>query len=127
MNEDNYKTGREGEEIIRNYLKKNGIPFFQADIIFKTIEGWFLAEIKKQEMYEPPPFWGHGLPDWQIKARLKFQKEMNVRAVLYIIDKKTEIVYWQYMDELIKGEQYQTHGKQPRLIFPIENFNILEL
>jgi hypothetical protein len=30
------------------------------------------------------------------------------------------------MDELIKGKSYQTSGKNPRIIFPLESYNILE-
>ena len=87
---------------------------------------WQIWEIKHQERFEKPPFDGHGLPKWQIDARLKFQDDTGIRALLFIVDKKTGIIYWQYMDELIKGKAYQTNGKSPRIIFPIESYNILE-
>ena len=83
-------------------------------------------EIKHQECFKKPPFDGHGLPKWQIDARLKFQEDTGIRALLFIVDKMTSVIYWQYMDELIKGKSYQTSGKNPRIIFPLESYNILE-
>ena len=125
--------GIEGEKIIREFFKKKKIHFFQVDLMAKIKNKWNVIEIKNQEQFDASnnpkygPFNGHGLPKWQIEARLKFQEEMNIRALLFIRDKKTGIIYWQYMDILMGGEQYQTNGKKPRLIFPLENYNILEL
>ena len=123
---DNWIIGREGEKIIRDWLVKYKIHFMQADILAKLKGGWSIFEIKHQEMFVKPPFDGHGLPKWQIEARLKFQQETNIRALLFIIDKDTEVIYWQYMDELIKGKSYQTKGNKPRVIFPLESYKIWE-
>jgi hypothetical protein len=120
-----YVEGLEGEKVIRDFLIKRGIHFFQADLIFKSNGKWYLGEVKHQETFKPPPFYGHGLPLWQVEARLNFQKEKGIRIMLFIIDKKTNIVYWQFMDILIKGRTYQTRGAKPRIIFPLENYKIL--
>jgi hypothetical protein len=121
------QAGWQGEKIIRDYLTRQHIHYMQADILAKRDNKWYLMEIKHQEMFERPPFDGHGLPKWQIDARLNFQEDTGIRAMLLIVDKCTGIIYWQYMDELNKGEQYQTNGSKPRLIFPIDNYNILNI
>jgi len=123
---DKYSEGLEGEKIIRDYFKDKKIHFFQVDLMAKIRDRWNLIEIKHQESYKPPPFEGHGLPKWQIDARLEFQKEKGIRALLFIVDKETKIIYWQYMDELMNGESYQTKGINPRIIFPLINFKILK-
>ena len=123
---DKIKTGWEGEGIIRRYLEKKHIHYMQADILAKAYNNqWHILEIKHQEMFERPPFDGHGLPRWQIEARLKFQQDTGIKAILIIVDKITKVVYWQYMDNLINGEQFQTKGSSPRLIFPLESFKVI--
>lgn len=120
---DNIKEGWEGEEIIRNILVQYGIRHLQADLLVKVNNEWQIYEIKYQEYYEAPPFDGHGLPKWQLDARLEFQKETGIRALLWVVDKKTGEIYWQYMDKLIKGKSHQTNGKNPRIIFPLTSYN----
>ena len=128
-----YIEGLRGEKIIREYFIKNKINFFQADLMAKIDGQWHVIEVKRQEIFEKSynpnygPFDGHGLPKWQINARLKFQEETGVYAIFYVIDKKTNIIYYQYMDLLLKGKQFQTNGLNPRIIFPLENFEILTL
>lgn len=118
--------GWKGEEKIRSLLVQKGIHHLQADLLVKNNGSWQIYEIKYQEHFESPPFDGHGLPRWQLNARLDFQKETGIRALLFVVDKKTDHIYWQYMDELIKGESYQTNGENPRIIFPLESYNILQ-
>lgn len=122
-----YIEGLKGEKIIRNHFIKNNISFFQVDLMAKIENLWHVIEVKRQEIFEPPPFLGHGLPKWQIEARLKFQEETGIYAILYVVDKKTNIIYYQYMDLLLKGKQFETKGLNPRIIFPIENFEILSI
>jgi len=122
-----YIEGLKGEKIIRDYFKQNKINFFQVDLMAKIENQWNLIEVKRQDIFEPPPFYGHGLPKWQIDARLKFQEETGIDAILYVIDKQTNIIYYQYMDLLLKGKQFQTNGLKPRIIFTLENFEILSL
>ena len=117
-----YVEGLKGEDRIRNILINLGIHFFQADLLFSYQDKWYLGEIKHQEAFEPPPFRGHGLPNWQIDARLEFQKQFGIRAVLFIVEKKTDEIYYQFLDVLMAGEKYQTNGYSPRMIFPIKNY-----
>jgi hypothetical protein len=121
-----FREGWNGESIIREYLTKKGIHHLQADLMVFIKGNWQIWEIKHQECFKKPPFDGHGLPKWQIDARLKFQEDTGIRALLFIVDKMTSVIYWQYMDELIKGKSYQTSGNNPRIIFPLESYNILE-
>jgi len=129
MNEDMIKIGFEGEKIIRNYLKTlNNCEFGQIDIIAKIGNDWYSFEIKKQEMFEKPPFDGHGLPPWQINFRIKMFNELGIIPILFIVDKITNIIYYQNMIILnkytIKGESFLTKTKK-RIIFPLDAFKIL--
>lgn len=123
---DNWSEGREGERIVRKYLKRLGVHYFQADLMAKIGDQWYIIEIKRQEMFKSPPFDGHGLPRWQIEARLKFQDETGIRAMLFIVDKISGLIYWQYMDALMDGGKYQTQGTNPRLIFPLTSYNCIK-
>lgn len=122
-----YATGLVGEGVIRDWLKDHKIHHLQADLLFYYKDKWYIAEIKHQERFEPPPFDGHGLPRWQVDARLKFQQQTGIRAVFFVVEKPSGIVFWNYIDELVKGESLQTKGTKPRLIFPVKSFNILEM
>ena len=123
-----YKIGYQGEEIIRKFLASLEYPYMQADLLFKGKESWLLAEIKRQSSFKSPPFDGHGLPEWQIKKRLLFQKETGIRAIFFVVDKETEIIYYNYFDELYNDQKqrFNTNGKKPRVIFPLESFKILK-
>ena len=68
--------GINGEQKLFAFLKKKGVTFFQADAIGLNKARYELYETKHQERYRPPPFEGHGLPCWQIKARLTFQEKI---------------------------------------------------
>ena len=120
-----YIEGLKGEKVIRDYFIKNKVNFFQVDLMANIDNQWHVIEVKRQDVFTPPPFFGHGLPKWQIDARLKFQDETGIYAILYIVDKTINVIYFQYMDLLLKGKQFQTNGLNPRIIFPIENFEIL--
>lgn len=119
----NWERGRYGESKVRDLLKRYGYHFMQADILANIKGEWRILEVKYQEKFEPPPFEGHGLPRWQVDARLKFQEETGIKAMLYVVDNPTDIIYWQYLDELMRGETYQTNGAKPRIIFPLTSFN----
>lgn len=125
MQVDPWEVGREGEKAIRDYLTAKHYHYFQVDMMVKIKEKWHVLEVKHQSAYTPPPFRGHGLPRWQIEARLKFQAETGIRAVLFIVDKDTKVIYWQYMDDLMAGVKFQTTGEKPRLIFPLESYRAL--
>lgn len=120
------KIGFAGEGIIRNWLKSQSIPFMQVDIMFYYADTWCLAEVKTQERYEAPPYNGHGLPKWQIDARLKFQKDTGVKAYLIVYDLGDKCIYIQTIDNLFKGRHFQTNGKKPRVVFDIDSFKKFE-
>jgi len=119
---DKFAEGREGEKVIRKIFRDSKIEYFQADLLFKVGDVWNLAEIKYQEKFKPPPFYGHGLPPYQIDQRIKFFHEIGITPYLFIVDKNDEIIYWQSMIKLMEGKYFDTSGNKPRRIFPIENF-----
>ena len=114
--------GIDGEQKLFAFLKKKGVTFFQADAIGVNKARYELYETNHQERYHPPPFEGHGLPCWQIKARLTFQEKTGIRCVLVIFDKETQEIFYQYLDNLEKGEHFDTKGDKPRRIYPLNSF-----
>jgi len=121
----NILYGFDGERNIRKILTENNIHYFQADLLFSYNDKWYLCEVKHQDIFVPPPFYGHGLPPWQVKARLKFQSIFGIRTILFVVDKESKKIYFQWLDVLDKGKRYFSHtGK--RVIYPIDNFLQLE-
>ena len=121
------QLGRDGEQAAREYFRSRGYRAFQADwIVYNphTKED-VLLEVKHQECFKKPPFDGHGLPIWQVKVRLAFEKRHNIRAYLFILDAGTDIIYGQWISTLEKGKHYDTTGKSPRRIYPLESYQIL--
>ncbi len=116
------QDGRFGERLAYDFFKKHGLSFFQADWIVRFGETYCLYEIKHQEPFEPPPFFGHGLPLWQVQARLAFQETTGVRAALLVFDKKTGDTYSQFLDVLEAGRYVDTRGRQPRRVYPLDSF-----
>lgn len=117
-------SGLEGEDKIRQRLNQKKIPFFQVDLIFFDDNRYKIAEIKHQEPFDPPPFKGHGLPRWQVEARLEFYYKTGVEPFLFILDKIDKNIYYQSFIILENGKYYDTNGEKPRRIYPIENFKI---
>jgi len=116
--------GREGEVAARIWIKEKYQPvlLLQADWIYRIGKEWFLVEAKHQEPFKPPPFLGTGLPLWQVRARLELQRELGLRALLFILDKNSKEIYWQFLDNLEAEEHYDTSGKKPRRVYPLSNF-----
>lgn len=114
--------GIEGEQWLMKFLHDKGFECFQPDCVglFKGI--YYLFEVKHQERYKAPPFDGHGLPLWQIKARLLFFDKTHIPVILVIKDKETNEVFYQYLEKLNSGKFHDTHGAKPRRIFPLEAF-----
>lgn len=119
-----YNIGIIGENIVRSYLKKLKFKFFQADLIFNDGSKWYVAEVKHQDKFLAPPFDGHGLPEWQLNARINFCKEFNykISPLLIIVDKADKCLYLQDMRKLMTSNHYKTKGKSPRIIFPLTSF-----
>lgn len=126
-NIEKYIIGLEGEEIVRNWFKKNKIPYMQVDIMWKHEGKWFLGEIKSQEKYLAPPFDGHGLPPWQIERRIQFYEDTGVEPWLIVYDLIDKCVYMQSIVTLMKTEHYKTKGKSPRVIFKLDSFKKIEI
>lgn len=127
------QEGLIGEKIVRDLLRHHGIPHFQADGVLKNNEKYCVAEIKNQEMYtksldpDVGDFDGHGLPPYQVKARMEFYEETGTEPYLIILEKGTNIVYMQSIVKLEEGHFFDTKGKRRRRIYPLENFKRLEL
>ena len=118
------EEGRIGEVKGREWLIAHGFRVFQADwIAFNPRDNtYFTVEVKNQAMFMAPPFDGHGLPLWEVKARLAFQRAVGVRAILLVLDKATQKWFWQFLDVLESGESYDTKGSHPRRVYPVKNF-----
>jgi hypothetical protein len=125
-NIDKIKIGFDGEAEIRKLFNKHNIPFMQVDVMFLFNGKWCLGEIKTQEKYLAPPFDGHGLPKWQIDRRIQFYNDTGVIPYLIVNCLTDKKIYIGNLNELMKGEYFQTKGTNPRVIFKIENFKIYE-
>lgn len=120
------KDGHDGEwlglNVIKQLFKSDG-AVMQADWIFPFQDKWYLVEVKHQEVFTPPPFYGHGLPKWQIKTRLQFYKDTGIRPILLVIEKPMKGVYYQYLDVLNQSNDYiDTKGRKPRRVFNLDLF-----
>ena len=113
--------GKVGEKLARTILKEwfsvDGI--FQADWIVEKNGAYYVVEVKHKEMFSPPPFAGHGLDIRQVKARMKFYKDKDIRCLFLVID-LDGTVYWQWLDVLEKTSYFDT--KNGVRIYNIEHF-----
>jgi hypothetical protein len=123
-NLDKIKIGLEGEEKVRNFFKSKNVKFMQVDIVFysSTKQRWCVGEIKTQEKYLSPPFDGHGLPEWQIEARIDFYKATKCIPYLIVNCLSDNCFYFQSILKLMEGKKFKTKGLKSRVIFPIESF-----
>ena len=119
------RMGFKGEDIIRNYLKDQKCPFMQADLLFKIDNKWYLGEVKTQEHFKAPPFDGHGLPIWQLEARLNFYEDTGVEPILFIVDITNKRVFYQSFVKLNNFEKKFLTKNSKRIIFPFDAFEIL--
>lgn len=117
------EIGREGENLARDFIKKLGCDeIFQADWMIKVDGKWCVIEVKNQERFKAPTFDGHGLPVWQVKARMKFYSETGIRCKLLVFDRDEKNIYEQWLDILEQGEHFDT-GTSRRRVYPITSYN----
>lgn len=121
------KIGFAGEDLVRTWFMSKKIPFMQVDIMFKYNGKWCLGEVKTQEKFLAPPFDGHGLPKWQIDRRMEFYKDTGVEPFLIVNDIKEKCLYIESFKNLLLGENFQTNGIKPRVIFKLTSFKRIEL
>lgn len=115
-------VGLQGERMAMEYLIRNNIHCMQPDVIGRDKYGnYFILEVKHQDMFRAPPFDGHGLPPYQVKARLDFQKKTGIRAIFFVIEKNTNNIYIKPFDILEKGKKFLTKTGS-RVIYDINNF-----
>ena len=123
-NADTIDIGMHGEGLVRDFLKKTGYKFMQVDIIAEKGDKIYLIEVKSQEKYKDPD--SHGLPEYQIKERIRLAQKTGMIPILYIYDLEDKVFYVQDMRVLMKGKKFFSKtGK--RVLFPIESFIVLEV
>ena len=120
--------GQHGQEMAKDMLKR--LPhmdkFCQLDWLVRNKSGqWWLVEVKYQAHFTAPPFDGHGLPRWQVGARMQLWKEKGIRPLLWIFDYGSRTIYAQWLDILEAGRSHDTWGKKPRRVYPLESFEVL--
>lgn len=120
------EDGIKGEQKLFNFLKDKGFKFFQPDAIGFKNNVDYVFEAKHQERYTPPPFEGHGLPIWQVKARMDFQKRHNIKCILVIFEKKTNKVFYQSLEKLEETVSHDTKGSKPRRVYNLKYFKKFE-
>lgn len=125
------EMGRAGEKLVMDLLQQRKVPCkFQPDAIYKSANGqWVLVECKNQERFKAPPFDGHGLPPYQVKSRLQFQKETGVRCLFFVHEPDADFVWWQWLDELdaLDDSQKAFSKTGKRVIFALSAFNRVAL
>ena len=99
---------------------------FQSDLTVLDKNGnYFITEVKYQERFEPPPFYGHGLPPYQVGARMDFYGKTGIMCLFLVFDKNDRDVFFQWLDVLENGTKFYTRNNR-RVVFPIEAFNRLD-
>lgn len=126
-----FEIGMEGENVAHYVIKDlfgvEGKNLTQLDKAFYYGEHLYIVEVKHQEIYKPPPFYGHGLPKHQIEFRLKMYEKNGARPIFMVIEKdKSDYfkgnIYFQYLDVLNKTDYFDTRGASPRRIYNIIHF-----
>lgn len=117
--------GRRGERRTRLFIKGMGATdISQPDWIGKWNGEWCVFESKEQDVFEAPPYAGHGLPPYQVAARLQLQAELGLRAVFVVHEKSLPVTWWQYLDVLEEGPHFDTPGPKVRRIYALSSFEV---
>lgn len=95
----------------------------QIESWVKTGDGLYhFFEVKAQEVFEPPPFYGHGLPQWQVDKYIQMQVDLGVVWHLVVFDTGDRNGYQQRLSVLEDGPSMNTDGTQPRKIYSVDSF-----
>lgn len=126
------EEGLNGEEFVRRWLTSRNQKYMQIDLMFKDKEKgkWYSVEVKTQEVYTPGkdfPFYGHGLPEWQIKDRMQLYRDTGIQPQLIVKEKGEDLLYIGNLVNLMKTDFYKTKGNSPRIIFKIEHFKKVKI
>jgi hypothetical protein len=124
-NKEKIQKGFEGESRIRDIFLNKKIPFMQVDLMFYYKNQWCIAEVKTQEKFLAPPFDGHGLPPYQLDRRMQLYKDTGIIPYLIINCLTDDCVYIETLENLLKGEYFETKGNKKRIIFNIDSFKKL--
>lgn len=120
---DKWKLGMIGEKKLRDGLMNSKTKFMQIDAMYKNNGDWYSVEVKTQEEFKSPPFDGHGLPRWQIDARINLYNDKKIIPIFVVYDLKAGFRYSAGLLSLEKTNYYQTKGKSPRVIYELKHFN----
>lgn len=115
-------------EVQQGHLRAFALPDFVA---VDKHGSFFMGEFKRQDVFEPPPFEGHGLPDSQRLRYLALREHALVspRTLLWVNDREAGYDYFQWLDVLEQSEPepITTNGrvKTPRRVYPLTAFERL--
>ena len=118
------KFGREGEQIVKNFLKEKGYKIFEIDWIAKKNDDYICVEVKRKTgRFKPPPFEGQGFDVYKINMRVEYETKTSNKQYIIIIEEDTKNILGQWLSILEKGKKFDT-AKGIR-IYPIESFEII--
>ena len=118
---ENIKIGFQGEAEIRNFFKASSIRFMQLDMVINFNGSYYSVEAKHQEYYTSPPFDGHGLPPWQVKARIELYNKTNIIPLFIVKELNTDTLYINDLITLDMGEQALSKTGN-RILYPLTSF-----
>lgn len=122
LNQDGYI----GEQKAFDFFKEKRMKCFQSDLIVRNKDGsYFVVEVKYQDIFEPPPFYGHGLPDYQVQARMEFYEKTKIPCLFLVFDKNDIDIYYNWLHVLNDGHKIYTLNRG-RVVFDIDNFKKVE-
>jgi hypothetical protein len=128
-----HAQGMIGESAIRQWLVRERKKHAQIDLMCMWDDEWILMEIKHQERFINPD--GHGLPTWQLNARLMFYEKTRVVPWLYVVEPHDQSVA--YRASMVKLREIQNKGEnkkdwlfsktKKRIIFMMHAFEKINL
>lgn len=103
------EQGIAGEKAGRKFLFCHNIKNIQQlDWLIKVNNKYIAVEVKTKEIFKAGsncPFAGHGLEIAQINRRITLQNDLGIRTILIVFSIDDDVVYYQWLDVLEKGQQ----------------------